>query len=99
MLTTGLVSSMALVTLVASGVIGFIVGFITCRVLKVSWDVKMAATDTIVTVAVSIATAFAFAAIAMARGPFDPGIGWIFLIASGSVVARHIVRSKRHTAI
>ena len=99
MLTTGLVSSIALVTLVASGVIGFIVGFITCRVLKISWDAKMAVTDTMLTVAVSIAAAFAFAAIAMARGHFDPGIGWIFLIASGSVVARHIVRSKRHTAI
>jgi hypothetical protein len=99
MLTTGLVSSMALITLVASGVIGFIVGFVTCRVLKVSWDVKMAATDTIMTVAVSIGTAFAFAFIAMARGPFDPGIGWIFLIASMSVVVRHIVRFKRHTAI
>jgi hypothetical protein len=99
MLTTGLVSSIALVTLVASGVIGFIVGFITCRVLKVSWDAKIAATDTILTVAVSIATAFAFAVIAMARGPFDPGIGWIILIASGSVVIRHIVRSKRHAAI
>ena len=99
MLTTGLVSSIALVTLVASGVIGFIVGFITCRVLKVSWDVKMAATDTIVTVAVSIATAFAFAAIAMARGHFDPGMEWILLIASGSVVIRHLVRLRRRPAI
>jgi hypothetical protein len=99
MLTTGLVSSIALVTLVASGVIGFIVGFITCRALKISWDAKLAVTDTMLTVAVSIAAAFAFAAIAMARGHFDPGMEWILLIASGSVVIRHVVRLKRHPAI
>jgi hypothetical protein len=99
MLTTGLVSSIALVTLVASGVIGFIVGFITCRVLKISWDAKMAVTDTMLTVAVSIAAAFAFAAIAMARGHFDPGMEWILLIASGSVVIRHLVRLRRRPAI
>lgn len=92
MLTTGLLSSIALVTLVASGVIGFIVGFITCRVLKVAWGAKTAVTDTMLTVAVSIATAFAFAAIALARGHFDGGVSWILLIASASVAIRHLVR-------
>jgi hypothetical protein len=99
MLTTGLLSSIALVTLVASGVIGLILGFITCRVLKISWNAKMAVTDTMLMVAVSIAAAFAFAAVALARGHFDPGLQWILLIASGSIVIRHLVRLKRHPAI
>jgi hypothetical protein len=99
MLTTGLLSSIALVTLVASGVIGLIVGFITCWVLKVSWNAKMAVTDTMLTVAMSIAAAFAFAAIALARGHFDGSVGWILLIASGSVVIRHLVRRGYRPAV
>ena len=99
MLTTGLLSAITLVTLVASGVIGVIVGFITCWVLKVSWNTKMAVTDTILMVVVSIAAAFAFAAIALARGHFDGGLSWILLIASGSVVIRHLVRRASRPVI
>jgi hypothetical protein len=98
MLTTGLVTSIALVTLIASSVIGLMVGFITCLVLRIPWDAKMAVTDTLLTAIVSIAAAFAFAAIALAHGQLDPGLNWILVIAAGSVVIRHLIRLARHPA-
>lgn len=98
MLTSGLLSAIALVTLLAFGAIGLIIGFVTCRVLKISWNAKTAVTDAILVVVVSIAAALAFAAVALARGHFDPGLQWILLIALASVVVRHLLRSKHRSA-
>jgi uncharacterized membrane protein required for colicin V production len=88
MLTSGLLSAIALITLVASSVIGLVLGFVTCQVLKVSWNAKMAVTD----------TAFAFAVVELARGHLEPSLTPILLIAAGSVILRHLIRFGRRSA-
>jgi hypothetical protein len=98
MLTSGLLSAIALITLVASSVIGLVLGFVTCQVLKVSWNAKMAVTDTLLMAAISIAAAFAFAVVELARGHLEPSLTPILLIAAGSVILRHLIRFGRRSA-
>lgn len=98
MLTTGAATAIALVTLVVSSVIGGIVGFLTCWVGRLPWNLKVAAWDVGLAAVVSIASGFAYSAIAMAHGRMDSGVKWILLTAAASVVVRHLIRLARRSA-
>ena len=90
MLSSGLASAIALVTLIGLCVIGGVVGFVTSRVFRLPWNLKVAGTDVALVVFVSVG--FAFSAVAMARGQLDIGVKWILLAAAVPVVVRHLVR-------
>lgn len=92
MLGTQAATVIALINLVASGVIGVAAGFIACLMFRLPWNIKVAALDAIFAFASSIASAFAYAAIAIALGYSDSVVKWVFLTASASVVLRHLVR-------
>ena len=97
MLSTGAATAIASVTLTVSCAVGGIVGFLTCRVCRLSWNWKVAGYDVGLVVVVSIALVFADSAIAIARGHMDSGVKWILLTAAASVVARHLVRLGRRS--
>ena len=95
MLSTGLATAIALVTLTALCVIGGAIGFVTTQVLRLSWNLRVANSDVALAAVVNIVSAFAYSAIAMARGELDSGVKWILLAATVSVVLRHLVRLAR----
>jgi hypothetical protein len=92
MLTKGSATAIALVTLIVSCVIGGAVGFVTCLIFRLAWNLKVAIFDVALAFVVGIASAYAYSAIAMARGPIDSGGKWILLTAAISIVLRHLVR-------
>lgn len=92
MLTTGAATVIALITLIVSCVIGSTVGFATCLVFRLPWNLRVAALDVALAAVVSIASAYAYSQIMMARGQLDSGVKWILLTAAVSVVLRHLVR-------
>jgi hypothetical protein len=98
MLTTGAATAIALVTLLVSCVIGGIVGFFTCLVCRLPWNLKVAALDVALVSVVSIASAYLYSAIAMARGQMDSVVKWILLTAAASIVVRHLIRLALHTS-
>lgn len=98
MLTTGAATAIALLTLVMSCVIGGIVGFLTCLVCRLPWNLKVAALDVALVAIVSIASAYGYSAIAMARGQMDSGVKWILLTAAASIVVRHLIRLALRTS-
>ena len=94
MLTTGIATALALVTLTLSCLVGISVGYVACLVCRLPWNLKVAALDAVTAAAVSITAAYAYSAIAMARGQLDSGVKWILLTAAVSVVLRALVRRQ-----
>ncbi len=98
MLTSGGATVIALITLIVSCMVAGIVGFLTCLVCRLPWNLKVAAWDVLLVAVVSIASAYAYSTIAIARGQMDSGVKWILLTAAASVVVRHLIRLALHPA-
>jgi len=98
MLSSEMATAIAFVTVSEICLFGLGVGLAANAILRLPWSLRAAIVDLALAAAVSVLLAFVFVAIALARGPFDPGLKWMFLASGCAIVMHHVGRRKRRSS-
>ena len=79
-------------------VLGTGTGALACLALGQPWGLKEALIDCLLAAVVAVVAAYVIAMIEISRGVWESRIALILAIAVVSVVARHFIRFKFHSA-
>ena len=95
MLTSGTAAVLALSLLLLTVLLSSGIGAIMCRILRLPWSLKTVALDTTLALVVALVSIYLGVKISIAFGQLSSGVTWVMLVATGSVILRHLIRRKR----
>lgn len=92
MVSTGIATILALLSLIAASCLGVGVGYLTCLTLRLPWNLRGGVVDLFLAASAAVISAYALSAMDAAQGILRSRVSLILVLAAASVVVRHLVR-------